>query len=403
MNKNTKKENIVIVGGGFAGVKTALFLSKYPNFFNVTLVSETDSLRYYPLLYKFATGSKKDLVSIPLRKIFRSEKVHIIKGSAQNIDRSSKSIILEDGQQITYDKLVLALGVVTNYFGIDGIQENSYSIKSEAEAEKFNRHLHDYLIKNQKPDSNYVIIGAGPTGIELAAELPSYIRYLMNQHGLHHHAVHVEIIEALNQLLPRLPKSYAQNVSKRLTSLGISLKLNSKVVSQNDLELTVNENKIQSQTVVWTAGVSNHPFYKANNFLITQHGKVACDIFLQAEDNIFVAGDNANTPFSGLAQTALHDGQTIAENIVRSHFGYPMKAYKPKNIITVIPAGKKYAAVLWGKTKFYGFFGSVMRHLADIDGYNNILPWYSAIFLWLKYFSKRSKQCPYCQNSSESL
>jgi len=400
MNKKTKKENIVIVGGGFAGVKTALILSRYPNFFNITLISETDSLRYYPLLYKFATGAKKVLVSIPLSKIFRSEKVNIIKASVQSLDRASKSIILDDNQQVKFDKLVLALGVVTNYFGIDGIKENAYSIKSEAEAEKFNRHLHDFLIQNQKPD-NYVVIGAGPTGIELAAELPSYIRYLMDQHGLHHHAVHVEIIEALNQLLPRLPKSYAQSVAKRLTTLGVSLKLNSKVISQDSNELTVNDYKIQSKTVVWTAGVSNHPFFKDNNFLITQHGKVACDIFLQAEDNIFVAGDNANTPFSGLAQTALHDGQTIAENIIRNHFNYPMKPYKPKNIITVIPAGKRYSAVLWGKVKFYGFFGSVMRHLADIDGYNNILPWYSAILLWLKYFSKKPKKCPYCQNSTD--
>ncbi len=401
MTKKIKKENIVIVGGGFAGVKAGLFLSKYSNFFNITLISETTSLRYYPLLYKFATGADQALVSIPLTKIFQNKKIKIINGSVAKLDRSTKSIYLTDNQVINFDKLILGLGVVTNYFGIDGIENYAYSIKSEAEATKFNRHLHDYLITNQQPDSHYVVIGAGPTGIELAAELPNYLKYLMKIHQLGHHNVKVEIIEALDQLLPRLPKSYAQQVSRKLISLGVSLKLNSKVSSQNNQAITVNDQTIPSHTVVWTAGVANHPFYKANNFLITQHGKIACDVFLQAEDNIFVAGDNANTPFSGLAQTALHDGQSIAENIVRSHFGYPMKAYKPKNIITVIPVGPKFSAVLWRKKRFYGFFGSVMRHLADIDGYMNVLPWYSAIALWLKYFHRQSKTCSICQSINQ--
>lgn len=400
MTEKIKKENIVIVGGGFAGVKAALFLSKYSNFFNITLISETDNLRYYPLLYKFATGANQVLVSIPLTKIFQNKKIKIVHGSIASLDRSTKSIHLVDNQTFNFDKLILALGVVTNYFGIDGIEDYAYSIKSEAEAMKFNRHLHDYLIANHQPDDHYVVIGAGPTGIELAAELPEYLRYLMKIHHLGRHAIKVEIIEALNQLLPRLPKPYAQRVSKKLISIGVSLKLNSKVISQNNSEITVNNQTIKSKTVVWTAGVANHPFYKANNFLITQHGKIACDIFLQAEDNIFIAGDNANTPFSGLAQTALHDGQSIAENIVRNHFGYQMKAYKPKNIITVIPVGPKFSAVLWGKKKFYGFYGSVMRHLADIDGYMNVLPWYSALALWLKYFHRRPQTCPICQSTN---
>lgn len=369
-----KTEKVLIVGGGFAGVKTALELKNNPHF-EVTLLSDSEDLRYYPTLYHTATGASSTNSSIPLRSVFAGSDVRVLKGEAVSVDRKARTITTADNQSIGYDILVLALGVVTNYFGIPGLAEYSYSIKTQEEVARFKKHLHKQIEDEKQPDLNYVIVGAGPTGIELAGALPHYLKHVMKNHGLQDKKVHIDIIEAMPRLLPNLPKSVSKQVRKQLTKLGIKLYLGSKVTGETADELTVNGKPIRSHTVIWTAGVTNHPFFKNNNFALMGRGKVAVDVFLQTEPNIFVLGDNANTPYSGLAQTALNDAVFVAANLKRRAEGKDFKGYKLKKPISVIPAGPGWAAVIWGKMHFSGKTGYFIREAADIKGFRDLENW----------------------------
>ncbi len=390
----TKIENVLIVGGGFGGVKTALGLANNPHF-AVTLLSDSAELRYYPTLYHTATGGKRANSSIPLARIFKNKDVTVSRGVADTLDRKAKTIICTDGQIYPYDSLVLGLGVVTNYFGISGLPEYSYSIKSQAEAGRFKAHLHAQLLSGHRPDLNYVIVGAGPTGIELAGALPDYLRRIIKNHGLPARKVHIDLIEAAPRLLPRFPKETSRTVQRRLKRLGIRLYLGSVVQAETAEALVVNGKPIRSHTVVWTAGVTNHPFFTKNNFVLMGRGKVAVDTYLQAEENIFVIGDNANTPFSGQAQTALHDGTFIANNLRRRARSNQFHSYTAKQPITVIPAGPHWAAVLWGKVSLHGFPGWLLREAGDLVGFHDLEPWKAASKQFLTEFAIEDS-CPTC-------
>lgn len=388
------KEKVLIVGGGFGGVKAALELAD-DNRFAVTLLSDRQDFRYYPSLYHTATGGRKANSSILLQQLFTDKPLKLAYGKAASLDRKSKTITANDGQVYAYDTLVLALGVVTNYFGIEGLQEFSYGIKSVEEAERFKTHLHRQLIDERKPDLNYVIVGAGPTGIELAGALPHYLKQLMKAHGIHNRAIHIDLIEAAPRLLPRLPHDTSRMVRRQLKRLGIRLYLGKTVQGETADTLMVSGKPITSHTVVWTAGVTNHPFFGANGFTLTHRGKVATDIYLQADDNIFVLGDNANTPFSGMAQTAINDAKFVAANLKRRAAGKDFSSYVARRPITVLPAGPKWAAVIWGKLRLYGWLGWTLREAADWVAFRDYEPWQQATEQWLTEFGAEDN-CPVC-------
>ncbi len=398
--KSNKKTNIIVVGGGFGGVKSALKLASYSELFNITLISDLPYLVYYPTLFHSALGQKTNLTSIELSHIFNKKNVNLVHGKAVSIDRKSKQIILEDNSTHSYDKLILSMGEVANYFNIDGLDKFSYSVKSEPEVIKFNRHLHDYLLTNKRPDHNYFVIGAGPTGIELASRLPEYINYLMDLHDIEHKTVRVELIEARNQLLPMFSKKYSQQIAHRLAKLGVSVKLNSAVTGLNENQLFINGTGQDSNTVIWTAGVSTNPFYKNNEFIINKRGKVTTDVYLQTEEDIFIAGDNASTPYSGLAQTALNDGVFIANNIIRQKKNKMMRSYCPKVPISIIPVGKKWAGFSYKKISLFGFSAAILRQFGDLDGYLKLLPLSQAFKLWLESFADEPNDCIYCSTQN---
>lgn len=389
-----------MVGGGFGGVKAALELCEYEQF-DVTLLDDDGTdLRYYPTLYHTATGGKRSNSSIPFSRIFANKHITLAKGTAKTLDRKTKTIITEDGTKYPFDKLILALGVVTNYFGIDGLAEYSYSIKSQSEVQRFKHHLHQQLIDERRPDLNYVIVGAGPTGIELAGSLPSYIKAIMKRHNLPERKIHVDLIEAAPRLLPRMPKKTSRAVKRRLKKLGVRLYVKQAVQGQSADELTINGKPIRSHTVVWTAGVTNHPFFKENNFVLMGRGKVAVDAYLQTEPDIFVLGDNANTPFSGMAQTALRDGEFVAQNLKRAMADKDMKSYVVKKPVTVIPAGPRWAAVVWGKLKFNGWLGYLVREAADYKGFSDVEPWHIAAKQWMTEF-EYTDDCDVCATATQ--
>lgn len=386
---------IVILGGGFGGIKAALELADSPKF-DITLISDKDSFRYYPALYRSATGSKMSASSIPLSEIFKDKNVGLVKDSVAQLSRDKKEVKTKSGKNYKYDYLVVALGVITNYFGIKGLKEYSYGIKSQEEARELREHIHKQLVDEGKPDLNYVVIGGGPTGVELAGALPSYIEHVMKQHNLKHQKLHIDLVEAAPRLLPRMDKHYSQAVTKRLRKLGIKLYLNKTVQAETAEELVVSDHEIQSHTVVWTAGVTNHPLLKKAHFGLDGHGKVVVNEYLESEPNVFVIGDNASSPFSGMAQTALYDAAFVTENIKLLTSGKRMEKYKPRKPAYVTPVGPGWAAVQYRQIHIYGRLGWLMRSAADFLGYHDYEPWWTASRHWVAE-AQQETSCPVCR------
>lgn len=372
------KHNVVIVGGGFGGVKAALELANDRRF-HVTLVSDHTHMRVYGALYHTATGGSRKVSSIPLSEIFAGKAVHVLQDSVVSLDRQNKSIKTKVGHTLHFDALILAMGVQTNYFGIKGLKEYSFGIKSLEEAEELKAHLHRQMVDEGRQDLRYVVVGGGPTGVELAGELPAYIRRIAKQHGLPKRKVHVDLVEAAPRLLPRMPKDISKMVARHLRKLGIKIYLKTAVQAQTADALMINNKPIRSHTVIWTAGMTNNPFFASQNFQLTRNGKVRVDHYLQAEPGIYVIGDNADTPYSGMAQTALYDGHYVAENLLRLADKGDPKPYSAKKPIYVMPAGPNWAAVLWGKFRLYGWPGWVLRRLADLVAYHDYEPWHIAM------------------------
>lgn len=388
------KHRVVIVGGGFGGVKVALELAEDKRF-HVTLISKRTHFRIYGMLYRVATGGTKEISGVPLQDIFADKAVHLLHDNVTAIDRKQRVVKTEINHTISYDALVIAMGVTTNYFNIKGLEQYSFGIKSLRDAQELKRHLHRQLIDKQRPDLNYVVIGGGPTGVELAGALPDYIRKIAKQHDLKPRAIHVDLVEAAPRILPRMPKDMSRSIARHLRRIGVKIYTNTAVQAQTADALMINNKPIRSHTVIWTAGVRNRTFFAEQGFQLARNGRVRVDQFLQAEPGIYVIGDNADTPYSGMAQTALYDGIFVARNLMRIANGTDPIPYKAKRPIYVLPAGPQYAAVLWGPVRMYGRLGWALRRLADLVAYHDYEPWYMATRRWMKE-ANEEESCPFC-------
>lgn len=399
MPEQTPKQRILIVGGGFGGVKTALELAAHPDMFSVTLVSDRPDFWYFPSLYHTATGATNKLSAIPLTKLFRGKPVEVIIDRVTGLDRTAKTLATAGKRTLAYDTLVLALGVETNYFGIPGLADFSYGIKTIQEVEKLKTHLHHQLLDDKQPDPHYVVVGGGPTGIELAGQLPGYLRYIMRRHGLdpRKRKIHIDLVEGAPHLMPRMPKKVGRAIERQLRKLGVRLYLNKKVEGETADALMVSGRPIRSHTVIWTAGQANSPFFSDNAFELTPRHKVSVDEFLRAwgEHDIYVIGDNADTLYSGMAQTALTDAEFIVANFVRSAKGEPKLAYRPKKPTYVTPAGPHWASVAWGKVYLTGWLGWFLREAGDLKGFMDIENPLEASGQWLQEFVP-DHNCPVC-------
>jgi NADH dehydrogenase len=388
------KQKVLVLGGGFGGIKAALELAD-SDAFSVMLLSDHDSFRYYPALYRTATGKNQAASTIGLSEILKGRDIRLAKDTAMTLDRTKKAVICVSGNSYTYDILIVAIGVVTNYFGIKGLDKYAYGIKTQDDAQALRDHIHRQLVEDQKPDVNYVVIGGGPTGVELTGALPAYLHHVIKKHHLPKTKLHVDLVEAAPRLASRMPRSYSYALQKHLRHLGIKLYLNQTVQAETADELVVSGHSIASHTVIWTAGVTNHPFFKANEFAMSDHGKTVVDQRLEAEPNIYVIGDNADTQYSGMAQTALYDAVFVAQNLKRQASGKSPRDYKPKKPVYVTPAGPHWAAVLWGGVHLYGWVGSLLRSSADLAGYHDYEPWWQASQHWLAE-TESDNSCKIC-------
>ena len=386
---------MVVVGGGFGGVKAALALSRVPNV-HVTLVSQTTDFAYYPQLYHAATGGSRAEASIPLAELFYGAKVEVVIGTVTTLDTAGRRVVTDDNQSLEYDELILALGTITNYFGIAGLEQFAYSIKTIEGAERFKQHLHQQLVAERRPDVNYVVVGAGPTGVELSGALAEYLHQILTKHHIQTN-FRIDLVEAGPRILPRSSARTAAKTERRLKHLGVNIMTGAVVQAETAEGLQLKGQNIASRTVVWTAGVANNPFYKANSGVVplSEHGKAVVDDHMRSSENVYVIGDNADTKYSGLAQTAVADAVYVARDISRKISGQSRPAYHQSAPFPVIPVGDRWAAATVGPLEFFGFTGWILRRLGDLVAYVDIETLPRALKVW-RLDGKREDDCPVC-------
>lgn len=386
-----EQTRIVIVGGGFAGIAAALSLLRkhLPNT-KITLISDKPHFEYHAALYRLVAGSSPLEVCIPLREVFLGKKVEVIEDKINAIDREAQIVNSVSGSRYQYDYLVLALGSETNYFNIPGLKEFSYGMKSITEALRLKQHVAETLLTckidftnkvEQICDANFVVIGAGATGVEMAGQLIVYARKMAADYGIDPSLVSVELIEGAGKILPALPKKFTDRIEHHLRGLGVNIFLNRSIEREECEEVYLKDMQMKARTVIWTAGVRANALYEALGFPIDKRGKVTVDEHLRMKDytKIFIAGDGAATTYSGWAQTAFYDGRYVAEIIAATINKRSFPTYAAEAPINAIPAGPEWAGVLWGRFYIYGKLGWWIRRYTDLRIFASILPFRKAL------------------------
>lgn len=403
-------KKIVIAGGGFGGVRCALDLARkqLPDT-KIVLLSDRPHFEYHAALYRVVTGRSPLEVCIPLADIFEGSDVDIVIDAVVAVNLEDKRIEGQSGSHYAYDFLALAIGSETVYFDIPGLKELSYGFKSINAALRLKRHLHEIFSMSQKLPleervmiAHIVVIGGGASGTELAGELARYTKKLSRMHEIPSSLVTIDLVEGGPRLLPLLPEDVSLRIHERLHALGVNVFLNRAVVKEEVEKVYLKDMEMKSKTVIWTAGVKPHKLYQTiEGLAFDKKGAVLVDHFLQAQgfENVFILGDAAATPYSGMAQTAIGDGRFVADAIAASLQGKGRTLYNEKKPAYAVPVGPGWAAVLWGRWRFYGHTGWIIRRFVDFRFFLSILPFSKALVVF-RSGKRLSETCPLCSKDA---
>lgn len=374
--------NIVIVGSGFGGIKAAIELSKR-HVGRITLISDEEYFLHHATLYATATGKSMAESVVPLKHVFANyPNVKVVHDKIISIDPSLR-LLIGGKKQYHYDKVVLSLGSVTTYFGIKGMAEHCFGIKSLEDIKKFQNHIHEAVVED-KLDKEYVIVGAGPTGVELAGALCQYLHSIVKLHHLKHSKARVTLVEAAPRILPRMSPTSSKVVSKRLKSMGIRVMVNHKVEALDDDYILVDGKKIDTTTAVWTSGVANSPFFRDNAdlFDLAPNGRVNVNQHLEALPDVYVIGDNNTVKYSGTAWSAMGQATFVAKHLSRLATKRPTQAFRPRSYASGVPVGDGWGYVEWMGIYAAGKIGAALRRHMELAGYRQLMPRKMAKELW---------------------
>lgn len=389
-------QKIVIVGAGFAGIRAALDLCCSPAS-EIVIISNNSDFEYYPGLHKIVGVSSRPTYRVALEKIFAGKPVSIIIDTVTAVDPQLKTVTMSSGT-IAADVLILALGGQTDYFNIQGLRDTAYGFKSVAEAKRLRAHIEDLFEKHAKTEKtetviglHMVVVGAGPNGVDLAGEMAAFGKMLAKKHSIAESFLTIDLVEAGPRILGILPESVSHRVEQRLRILGVNVLCNRDLKKDESWTVTFADTTIGARTLVWTAGVtSNELVTKITGLSLGKRNRIAVDDFLQAKgfEDVYCVGDIADTPYAGLAQTALYDGTHVAKAILAKASGKNMKTYIPKKTAFNIGVGPKWSVMQVGSFVSYGIIPYIIRTLIDIKFFLSILPF---DYVWNIYFGKKEK------------
>lgn len=374
--------HVVIVGGGFGGVKAALELSKR-QIGKITLISDQPYFLHHATLYATATGKSTEESVIPLNAIFAQHPhVEIVEDTITAFDPHRK-LISSKKKHYHYDKLVLALGSTTSFLNVKGLERYSYGIKTLEEVREFQEHINDQVVA-QKLDKEFFVIGGGLTGVEMASALSEHLKLLVSLYRLKHTNPKVTLVEAMPRIVPHMSKTAANKIAHRLKELRVSVLTDHKVTAVENDQVTIGGRLYPTKTVIWTSGTMPNPFFKKNAgyFDRAPDGRVNVNPYLEALDDVYVIGDNNTVKYSGMAVPALKQATHVAKNIARVATKRPQKAFRPTSPPISVPVGAEWGYVEWCGIYLAGRTGKVVRRWIELHGYCQLMPLKTALPIW---------------------
>jgi len=368
---------IIIVGAGFGGLAAAKALKNTPA--EILLIDRTNHHLFQPLLYQVATSVlTPSQIATPIRGILRNHKnTTVIMGEVTGVDKDQKCVIVSDADRqnvpIAYDYLILATGASHSYFGHNEFAEYAPGLKSVADAEAArNKILLAFETAEAEEDADrhrdlltFVLVGAGPTGVEMASALAIFVRSTLKSDFRRIDPASAKIV--LVDMAPRVLGTFSEGLSKaakqRLEKLGVEVRLGHSVDQIDADGVVVAGERIASKTVIWTAGVAPSPAGKWLNVETDRAGRVRIqkDLTVPGHPEIFVVGDTASLdqngkPLPGVAQVAMQQGRYAGKLIHRRLVGDPPPSpfsYFDKGSMAVV--GKGFAVLQSGKVHVSGF------------------------------------------------
>lgn len=348
------KKEVVIVGAGFGGLACARKLRKSGSF-RVTLIDRNPYQLFSPLLYQVATASlPEDDIAFPVRTAYRE--VHFIRAEVTNIDTAGKVITLSNGKTLSYDDLILAVGSEGTTFGIPGVAEHTLQMKSVVDA----RAIRTSLLRNYESvedgilpieSLNVVIVGGGPTGVELAGAVRELQGEIKREFEHLAPKATVTLLEAGPRLLPSFQPSSSEHARKVLTKMGVNVRLDAAVVEATPTSLKLKDGtELVAGTRIWAAGVVAPPRWKVLGD--TERGnRIKVNPFLQLNDSTWVVGDIASfagadgRPLPMIAPVAIQQGRHVARQLIRRERGESFEEFTYRDKGQMATIGRRKAVV----------------------------------------------------------
>lgn len=390
--RKTPTARVVVVGGGFAGLWAVRALASAP--VDITLIDCCNHHLFQPLLYQVATaGLAAPSIAAPLRHILRRQpNVTVQLGSVTGIDKAAAAVIAE-GARYPYDYLILASGVSHAYFGHEEWAEHAPGLKTLADALRmrarflsaFERAESSLSAEDARTWLTFVIVGGGPTGVELAGTLAEIARHTLKREfrRIDPRTAQVLLVEAGARILPAFPADLSASAHRQLTRLGVTVRTNSPVTSIDAAEVRIGDETLRTRTVIWAAGVAASPLGRALGVPVDRVGRVpvAEDLSVPGYPTIFVAGDLAavsgrHGPVPGIAPAAKQMGMHAAASIRARLAGRPSArfSYRDQGLLATI--GRGAAVVALGRVRLTGLLAWwfwLLAHVYFLIGFRNRL------------------------------
>ena len=348
------KKDIVIVGAGFGGLACARKLRRSPSF-RVTLVDRNPYQLFSPLLYQVATASlPEDDIAFPVRTAYRE--VQFIRAEAVSVNTTEKTIVLSNDRTISYDDLILAVGSEGTTFGIPGVAEHTLQMKSVVDA----RAIRTSLLRNYESvedgllpieSLNVVIVGGGPTGVELAGAVRELQGEIKREFEHLAPKATVTLLEAGPRLLPSFQPSSSEHARKTLINMGVDVRVDAAVVEATATSLRLNDGfELVAGTRIWAAGVVAPPRWKVLGE--TERGnRIKVNTHLQLDDSTWVVGDIASfpgvdgRPLPMIAPVAIQQGRHVARQLMRRERGERLEDFSYRDKGQMATIGRRKAVV----------------------------------------------------------
>jgi NADH dehydrogenase len=401
--------HVVILGCGFGGLFAARALRNAP--LDITVLDRTNHHLFQPLLYQVATaGLAAPAVAEPIRRILaRQKNATVLYGEAQRVDLAAKQVVLENGEQIPYDRLILATGARDSYFGHDDWAAHAPGLKTLDDAFAIRRRvLLAYEHAERETDAakraawlTFVVIGAGATGVEMAGTLAEIARHTLKGEfrRFDPRNARVVLVEATDRVLPPYTPDLSERARLQLERLGVTVWLGRRVTGIDGRGVQLGGDRLEASTVIWCAGVAASPIGATLGVPLDRAGRVIVepDLSVPGHPEVQVVGDLAllashQPPIPGVAPAAKQMGRHAARNILRALADKPPLPYRYRDYGQLATIGRSAAVAMFGRVHIWGWLAWVAwltAHIYFLIGFRNrlvvLIDW-----AWAYWTSERS-------------